>query len=153
MERQGRRQQRSWASVLEDRRGVAALELGILLPVLLMVLVGIVQAGVLYNNFIELNNAVRVASRVFAASRGSATPLSSATSNANASAPNLTSISWTFSVAGTSCGTDAACGSALTAAAGGTAGVAATYPCDLTILGVNYAPGCTLSSQTAERIE
>jgi hypothetical protein len=31
--------------------------------------------------------------------------------------------------------------------------VTATYPCNLTILGVSYVPGCTLSSQVAQIVQ
>jgi hypothetical protein len=36
---------------------------------------------------------------------------------------------------------------------GESANVSATYPCNLTIMGVNYSPSCTLSSQSTERVE
>jgi hypothetical protein len=38
--------------------------------------------------------------------------------------------------------------------AGQTALVKATYPCNLTVMGHNYAPnGCNLSAQTAQMIQ
>ena len=70
-------------------------------------------------------------------------------------APNLTagSVTVTTKVNGTTCSTDSACSTALSTAAGESATVTATYPCNLTIMGVNFASGCTLSATTADIIE
>ena len=36
---------------------------------------------------------------------------------------------------------------------GQNAQVEVTYPCNLTVMGVNFAPGCKLTAETAEAIE
>ena len=37
--------------------------------------------------------------------------------------------------------------------AGVTAVVHTTYPCDLSVMGVNYKSGCTISAQTAQMVQ
>lgn len=143
------------AVAIRNRRGVSALEFALVAPVLFMVVFGIIQFGITFNNYLALTDGVRAASRVLAASRSSTSPMTSSKNALYASAPNLTqsSITITLSVAGTACTGDSACATALTAAAGGSSSVQATYPCNLTIMGVNYAPSCTLTSATTERVE
>jgi hypothetical protein len=57
-----------------------------------------------------------------------------------------------LSVNGTTCSSDADCSAAL--AAGATALVTVTYPCDLTVMGINYmSGGCTLSAHAAQIVQ
>ncbi len=146
---------RPFVDLLKNRRGVSALEFALVAPVLFMLVFGIVQFGITFNNFLTLTDGVRAGSRVLAASRSSSTPWTSATNAIYASAPNLTkaSVSITLSVAGTTCAGDTACATALTAAVGNSASVQGSYPCNLTIMGIDYAPNCTLKSVTTERVE
>jgi len=146
---------RSTSRLATDNAGATAVEFSLLAPVLFLVLLAIIQFGVALNNYVELTDAVRVGARQFAISSASTTPMSSATNLVDSSAASLTggSISLTFKVNGAACTGDAACQTALASAAGGTATVAATYPCDLTVMGINFAPGCTLSAQTADMVE
>lgn len=138
-----------------DDAGTAAVEFALILPALLMILLGIVQFGLTLNNYLELTDGVREGGRTFAVSRSSSTPYTSATGAVTSSAPNLTagSITTTISVNGTACATDSACTTALAAAPGGAASVTSTYPCNLTVMAVNFAPGCTLTSTTTDLIE
>ncbi|MDR3530614.1 MAG: pilus assembly protein [Rhodopila sp.] len=146
---------RPWLDATKDRKGVSALEFAITAPVLFLVLFGIIQLGITFNNYVTLTNGVRVGSRVLAADRGSATPYTDATTAVYNSAPALTkaSLTLTLTVNGAACTSDTTCQTALTAGVGNAATVQASYPCDLTIMGVNYAPGCTLTSTTTERVE
>ena len=146
---------RRWPNIARQRKGVAALETAVVLPVLLMVMLGIMQGGILFSNFIQLTNAVRVSARVLASSRGSATPYTNAMNAAYLAAPNLTraQIGLTLSVAGAACSADGACATALSSNAGNNSSVAATYPCRMTFMGYNFIPGCTLGTSTTERVE
>ena len=147
---------RPWRQAAADRKGVAALEMALVLPVLCLVMLGILYTGILFNNFIELSNAVRVASRVLAESRGGTTPYTGATGVAVTSAPNLktlTASNFTLTVNGKSCGSDGACTTALSTAQGLTSSVAATYPCNMTFYGKTFIPNSTLSAATTERVE
>lgn len=138
-----------------EEAGTAALEFAIVAPVLLMILLGIVQFGVTINNYLELTGGVGAGGRAFAIGRSSATPRTTATAMIASSAPNLTATNMVFTlqVNGAACATDAACQTALTAAVGGSASVSASYPCNLTIMGVNYAPNCTLTAKATDLIE
>jgi Flp pilus assembly protein TadG len=143
--------------LLRDRAGSPAVEFALIAPLLLMLLMGIIQFSITFNNYIELTEAVRTGARNFAISRAiaSATPYSTTVSTIDASAGNLTaaSITVTVSVAGTACSTDAACSTALSTAAGETAAVTATYPCNLSVMGKNFLPSCTLQSKTSDLVE
>jgi Flp pilus assembly protein TadG len=138
-----------------ERRGATAVEFALVLPLLLMILFGIVQFGITFNNYIQLTDAVRVGARNLAVSRTSSTPYSTTTSAITSSAPTLTaaSISPTVTINGTACTSDSTCKTAMSTAAGLPASVTATYPCNLVVMGVNYGPGCTLSATTTEMIE
>jgi Flp pilus assembly protein TadG len=144
-------------ALADDVGGAAAVEFGLLAPLLFLLLMGIIQFSITFNNYIELTEAVRTGGRNFAISRASAsaTPYSSTVSAISGSAANLTaaSITVTTSVNGTGCATDSACVTALSNAAGETASVTATYPCNLTVMGFNFLPSCTLSSQTSDLVE
>jgi Flp pilus assembly protein TadG len=150
------------ARAVADRKGIAALEFAAVVPVLLLIVVAIVYISVLFNNYLELTNAVSAGARMLAASRGSNPP--AAYSNAQAaflaSVPNLNTskppLTYTMLVAGTACSSDGGgagtCDTLLSANVGGSATVRATYVCNMSFMGINLAPGCTLSAQTAEPI-
>ncbi len=142
-----------WRRAARDTDGSSAIEFAMLAPVLLTIMFGIVSFGIVLNNYVELANATRASARQFAISRSSATPYTNATSAITSSAPDLTSPTMTFTVNGAACNSDGGCQTALSTAEGQSASVTATYPCNLTIMGINYAPGCTLSSTTTELVE
>ena len=54
---------------------------------------------------------------------------------------------------GTACTTDTACKDALGTAAGATAQVTVSYPCDLSVMGINYKPSCTLSATSSQMVQ
>jgi len=144
-----------YCAASRDERGAAAVELALILPFLLFALLAIIQFGLALNNYMELTDGVRAGARQFAISRSGSTPYTTARSAVTASAVNLTAsnVTITLRVNGTTCSSDSACSTALSAASGGSATVSATYPCNLTVMNVNFATGCTLSSQTTELIE
>jgi Flp pilus assembly protein TadG len=138
-----------------DTTGGPAVEFALLLPVLLLLVLGALQFGITLNNYIVLTNATDAAARVMAMARGSTTPYSTTTSQVSASASNLTSTNLTVTVRvnGTLCASDSTCQTSLTTNQGKPVIVQASYPCDLTVYGHNYAPGCTLSTQSTELIQ
>lgn len=140
---------------MRDRTGASAVEFALVLPLLAVLLFGIIEFGVALNNKIALTDGVRVAARELAIGRGNATPRTNAQNRFGASTSGLNpaSLTLTLSVQGTACSTDAACRTALTAAVGQPASAIATYPCALFVFGIDFAPGCTLTSQTTERVE
>jgi len=139
----------------KNRAGTAAVEFALVAPMLLLLVLGMCQFGLTMNQYLTLTNAVRSGARQLSMSRnGDNTPRTDTINLIYASAPNLTpgSLTITTSINGTACTTDAACKTALVAA-GPPATVTASYPCSLAFFGYNFASGCTLSSQTTERVE
>jgi Flp pilus assembly protein TadG len=140
--------------MLKNRDGVTAIEFAIISPVLLTMLLGMFQFGSVMNNYMVLTNAAAKGALTIALSRGTTTPYTTTKSAITAAAPNLTStnITTTVTINGTACTTDSACTTALVA--GVSAVVKTTYPCNLTVMGINYAPsGCTLTAQTAQMVQ
>jgi Flp pilus assembly protein TadG len=139
----------------KDNAGNAAVEFALVAPLLCLLMMGMAYFGIALNNYVVLTDAVAAGARNLSLSRGSSTPYSSTTSLINSSAAGLTtaSITVTVTVNGTTCSADNTCQTALNSAQGQTASVSATYPCNLVVYANNYAPGCTLSASTSERIE
>ena len=141
--------------MLKNDEGVSAIEFAFISPIMLAVMIGIFQFGIAMNQYLNLTNAVAQGALTLALSRGTTTPYTATTSAISSAAPNLTPAQTTITVRinGTACTTDATCSAALVA--GQPAVVTATYPCNLTIMGVNYAPGgtCTLRVQISQMIQ
>jgi hypothetical protein len=133
------------------------MEFGIVAPIFVMLVVAVIQFSFAFGNYMFLTNAVIVGSQTLSVSRGIAQPWTSTVNAMVASAPLLTPAQLTanikITVNGTACTADASCASTLSGATGAAAVVTATYPCNLTIVGVNYAPGCTLASQVAQIVQ
>jgi Flp pilus assembly protein TadG len=139
---------------MRDTRGVTAIEFAIIAPVLLTLIMGIFKFGVAMSQYLALTNGAGQGALTFGLSRGTATPYTSARAAVTTGATSLTaaSITVTLSVNGTTCSSDADCSAAL--AAGATALVTVTYPCDLTVMGINYmSGGCTLSAHAAQIVQ
>jgi Flp pilus assembly protein TadG len=142
---------------MKDRKGIAALEFALIAPVLLLMIFGMATFGIALNNYLTLTDAVRAGARTLSTSRGSTTPFSGTTSAITAAAPTLTASTLTagitMTVNGTPCTSDAACATTLSASTGSATTVSASYPCNLTVMGFNFAPTCSLTSMTTERVE
>lgn len=143
-----RQRPRRIALRLRNDSGQAIVEFALVLPLLLLLMVGIFKFGVAFTNYLTLTDAARNGARQLAVDRGQATPCVDATNAANAAAGGLSggiTVTELFPAPDTS-----TCASLVS---GDEAEVTATYPCDLSIMGIDFAPGCTLSSTATERIE
>jgi len=157
------------------------VELALVLPVLLLIMVGILKAGLLYNNYITLTDAVRVGARQLSLGRGLDDPCTPAaqrtidaaasltlTMDSNPAMTDLTNPANAGKVKITlltpdSCGVNlnppvivggvAQRYTSATMLQGDQATVQATYPCDLKIMGIDIYPGCTLKASATEAIE
>ncbi len=81
--------------------GQAVVEFALIMPVLLLLLLGILKFGLLYNNYITLTDAVRVGSRQLALGRGltdPCTPAIARTISAAKPSLNLTSAQVTVTL-------------------------------------------------------
>jgi len=145
---------RRMAVRLKDDSGQALVEAALTIPVLLVVVFGIAQFGITYNNYIMLTDSVRAGARQLSVSRGAPNPCSTALARVYASATSLNpaSLSVTMTVNGNSYASSCS-GQGALMTGGQDVTVAASYPCSLTVLGVNFAPSCVLTSQSTVRIE
>jgi len=131
-----RRRHHSHHARRED--GQAAVEFALILPVLMLILVGILQFGVVFRDYLALTDAVRAGARKGAVARHLASPGSYTQGEVKKAAadlgPGLTvtvTSSWKP-------------GEDLT--------VQATYPYKINVLGVVVKSG-NLTSKTTERVE
>ena len=139
---------------LNNDKGVSAIEFAIISPIMITLMIGIFQFGVAMNHYLNLTNAAAQGALTLALSRGTTTPYTSTRAAITAAAPNLVPAQTTVTVKinGVACTTDATCSAALVA--GLPALVKATYPCNLTVMGHNYAPsGCNLNAQTTQMVQ
>jgi hypothetical protein len=139
------------------RRGQSLVELAVTLPVLLLIMMGIFTFGTTIHNYMMLTNAVSVGGRVLAVSRGggpTTDPCNDAVQAVYQMSPHLVQTSFGFTIVlnGNSYGNTCA-GAAVSLPMGSNAQLTATYPCNLSIMGINYAPSCSLRAQIAEIVQ
>ena len=146
----------SWARGADDISGVAAVEFALVVPMLLLTVVGGLIFSIAFSNYLMVTNAADVGAMQLVASRGGTTPFTDTVSSIKAAAPTLTpaSLTITLRINGVTCTSDSTCQTALTAGVSKQATVSVSYPCDLNVMGTNFAPsGCTLSSTTIGRVQ
>jgi Flp pilus assembly protein TadG len=148
------------------QRGQALVEFAIVLPVLMLIILGIVKGGILYNNYLQLTDAVRSGARQLAIERGQTGPCGDAANEVITAASGLSSSNVAITMtenpeatgdpAGasyTTTGAPSGTGSCpFTLVSGSATTLTATYPCDFNILGIQLAT-CTLSASATERVE
>ncbi len=143
------------------QQGQALVEFALVLPVLLLIIVGIFKFGAVYNRYITLTDAVRVGSRELALGRGlnglagsTQDPcLRAVNRTINAASPAVQLVPSQVTVTlllPDACPTASAPANMVQ---GDEAKIEAEYPCDLTILGINFFPGCKLHASASEAIE
>lgn len=148
----------SLAETGED--GSALVEMGLALPMVLLLMTGIFSFSTALYQKLQLAEAVSNAGHLLAVDRGDDDPCKTATTAIYAAAPGLNqgSISLTYVLGGVNygAGVTSCPGSSGTAnanmSAGGSAQVIATYPCALQVYGVTYA-SCNLGTQVTEVVQ
>ena len=125
----------------ENERGQTMTEFAFVLPILLVLLFGIIQFGIIFNNYVALTDAARAASRKGAVSRNSSDPQGDCQSTGYAAGSNLKNPGTDFVL---TCSSSWAPGSDVT--------VTATYPYDINLLGWVVASG-QLNTTMKERVE
>ena len=140
-------------SLLRDRTGAAAIEFAVMSPAIFALAIGMLKFGIAVQHYILVTNAAAQGALTMGMARGSSTPYGSTTTTISSSAPGLTSssITTTVKIGGTACSSDSACSALLTA--GATVTVKVSYPCDLSIMGVNYMTTCTVSSTSGQIVQ
>ena len=127
--------------------GQALVEFAIVTPVLLLLILGIVQFGILFNNYITLTDAVRAGARQAAVSRTLPNPTQVTVDRVRRSAAGLDGSKLTVTVQPY----DPVTGTT-TWAQGGDVTVTARYPFSINLMGFVVRTG-KLKSQTTERVE
>jgi Flp pilus assembly protein TadG len=130
------------SSKLRDQRGQAMTEFALVLPIIALLLFGVIQFGITFNNYLTLTDAVRAGARKGAVARHLTTNREAAVEKAVTNAATdlkLSDLDVTVAVSpGWEQGADVT--------------VTATYPYSIKLLGVGIKKG-DLSSSTTERVE
>jgi Flp pilus assembly protein TadG len=126
---------------MNEERGQTMAELALVLPVLLVLLLGIAQFGVAFNNYISLTDAVRAGARTAAVSRNASDPAGACRARVLATAGSLNTTELARNL---SCDSSWDPGSDVT--------VHADYPFDISLLDWNVFSG-RFQSTMKERVE
>jgi Flp pilus assembly protein TadG len=127
--------------------GQAMVEFALVLPLLLLLVTGIIQFGILFHNYVTLTDAVRAGARQAAVSRTLPDPVGAATSRVKSSAAGLEGSDIVVTVTPYNPGDGTA-----TWVQGGDVTVKATYPYRIAVFGLSVKSG-RFESETTERVE
>jgi Flp pilus assembly protein TadG len=126
---------------IRNEQGQTMTEFALVLPILALLLFGVIQFGILFNNYVTLTDAVRSGARKAAVSRQASDPRGDAEAAVRKAADTLDQ---------TKLGVTVTPGTPWTH--GGEVTVSATYPYTIDLLGFALASG-NLKSTTVERVE
>jgi Flp pilus assembly protein TadG len=132
-----------------NQDGQAMVEFVLVAPILLLLIFGIIQFGIVFNNYMTLTDAVRAGARQAAVSRTLPDPVGAATNRVKSAATNLDTSAGALDI--TVDPFDPKTGSH-DWAQGGDVTVKASYPYSISLLGFVVKSG-QLTSQTTERVE
>jgi Flp pilus assembly protein TadG len=126
---------------ITSERGQTMTEFAIVLPILCVLLFGIIQFGILYNNYVTVTDAARAGARKAAVSRHTS-PSSEGCKTVRSSAATLdqSKLGCAISVSGP------------LDRPGADVTVTVTYPYSIDLMGVAVKAG-TLQAKTTERVE
>lgn len=126
---------------MKNEQGQTMTEFALVLPILVVLLFGIIQFGIAFNNYVTLTDAVRAGARKAAVSRNKSDPAGECMAAVLAAADNLDK---------TDLQTNLSCSS--TWAAGSDVTVFADYHYDISLLGWVVFSG-RMKSEMKERVE
>jgi Flp pilus assembly protein TadG len=126
---------------IKSERGQTMTEFAFVLPILCVLLFGIIQFGIIFNNYVALTDAARAASRKGAVARNSSDPQGDCQATGYAAGTNLKNPGTDFVL---TCSSSWTIGSDVT--------VTASYPYDINLLGWVVASG-QLNTTMKERVE
>jgi len=124
---------------IRNERGQTMTEFALVLPILIVLLLGIAQFGIVFNNYVTLTDAARTASRKGAVSRNESDPKGVCEAAGYAAGTGLTRPDFVLT-----CDSNWAPGSDVT--------VTASYPWQISLLWFNVASG-RLNTTMKERVE
>ncbi|HEY7795076.1 MAG TPA: TadE/TadG family type IV pilus assembly protein [Gaiellaceae bacterium] len=128
---------------LRKQNGQSMVEFALVAPVLLLLVLGIIQFGIVLNNYMALTDAVRAGSRQAAVGRTAADPIGETVDRVRGAAGHLDQSELVVTVTPPD---------PSTWQQGGDVTVEATYPYEISLLGLVVKSG-QLTSQTTERVE
>jgi Flp pilus assembly protein TadG len=128
---------------ITSERGQTMVEFAIVLPILVVLLFGIIQFGIAFNNYETITDAARAAARVAAVSRQASDPVGACQNAALNAASNL---DMTQPGAGVTCTYDPSM------QPGTTVQVEVDYPYSIDLFGIPVTNG-TLKTVMKERLE
>jgi Flp pilus assembly protein TadG len=120
-------------------KGQTLTEFALVLPILALLLFGVIQFGIVFHQYVTLTDAVRAGARQGAVGRNLADPQGSVETRVRSSAADLDQAQLSVTVTSTW-------------AQGEDVTVSASYPYDISLLGVVVKSG-NLTSTTIERVE
>ena len=124
---------------IREEKAQTMTEFALVLPVLALLLFGVIQFGIVFNNYVTLTDATRAGARKAAVSRQYSDPAGTAIAAVRASAHDLNQGDLSPTVSSSwQPGSDVT--------------VTATYPYSISLLGMVVKSG-RLSSSTTERVE
>ncbi|HEY7694026.1 MAG TPA: TadE family protein [Gaiellaceae bacterium] len=127
------------------------VEFALVLPLLMLIVLGIVRVGIVYNHYLTLNDAVRAGARQLAIGRGQTQDVCSIAMNrVRSSSSNLDQSAFKSLDASVSAGS---CDPGTNMVIGSDATVSATYPCDIEILPFIPQIPVDCKASTTERVE
>ena len=129
---------------IRSDKGQAAVEFALVAPLLFALLLGIIQGGITFHNYITVTDAARAAARKAVTARVSNVTAADITTTARNAAGDLNPAKLGVVLADPSDPTFSQSGSTLT--------VTVTYPYSINVLGWSVASG-NLTSQMTERLE
>jgi Flp pilus assembly protein TadG len=131
-------------TVIRSEHGQTAVEFALIAPVLLLLLLGIVQGGIVFHNYLTVTDAARAASRQAIEARVSNVTQSDVQQTAWSAAPDLDHSKMAVSLTDPTDPTFNTGGSQVI--------VTVTYPYSINVLGIVVASG-NLTSQMTGRLE
>jgi Flp pilus assembly protein TadG len=159
---------RTPSRLLSGEEGGALVETAVMIPIFLTVMLAIFTVGIAMNNFQMLTNSINVGGttlqqiRNMTAASDPCAAVGTAVMNAapylTSSGTNAVMLTITLDNGGytqgpASASTITCTGGASYVLQGTNASITATYPCNLTIYGVNYAPSCKLHASVTELLQ
>jgi Flp pilus assembly protein TadG len=126
---------------LRDQRGQSMTEFALVLPILALLLFGVIQFGLVFNNYLTLTDAVRAGARKAAVSRRLPDPRGAAETATRNAATDLNQGSLNVTVTVNP-----------SWQAGAEVAVSADYPYSISLLGLVVKSG-RMHSTTRERVE
>ena len=137
------------STLVSDERGQAAVEFALILPILMALLLGIIQFGIVFNNYVTITDAARAGARKAAVSRFLSDNGAAAKTVAKNSAQGLDQSELGVAVSACAAGV---CSATAWNIPGSDVVVTTTYPYSIHILGWTVKAG-NLTSTTKERLE